>query len=143
MNGTSRLRNYDDFLRIIEIRRAAELLFEDVGHEGDGDGDGGEGTSGGVEERDKLELLITGEDGDPHLEELKVEKDGSEARRKENRWNRGEDDFIIFREQTLVRREKGILLKKISQIAASIAVRRYPNKISLFAMTRETRSLVE
>lgn len=30
MNGTSRLRNYDDFLRIIEIRRAAELLFEDV-----------------------------------------------------------------------------------------------------------------
>lgn len=31
MNGTSRLRNYDDFLRIIEIRRAAELLFEDVG----------------------------------------------------------------------------------------------------------------
>lgn len=38
MNGTSRLRNYDDFLRIIEIRRAAELLFEDVGHEREGDG---------------------------------------------------------------------------------------------------------
>lgn len=76
----------------------------------------------------------------PHLEELKVEENEGDPRRGEKKTggNGGVDDFIIFREQTLVQREKGILLKKISQIAASIAVRRYPNKISLVV---ETRSL--
>lgn len=109
MNGTSRLRNYDDFLRIIEIRRAAELLFEDVGHEREEDG-GGERTSGGEwrreRERDKLELLITGEDGDPHLEELKVGNDDPRRGEKKTGGNRREDDFIIFREQTLSCKEK-------------------------------------
>lgn len=77
----------------------------------------------------------------PHLEELKVEENEGDPRRGEKKTggNGGVDDFIIFREQTLVQREKGILLKKISQIAASIAVRRYPNKISLVV---ETRSLL-
>ena len=74
----------------------------------------------------------------PHLEELKVEENEGDPRRGEKKTggNGGVDDFIIFREQTLVQREKGILLKKISQIAASIAVRRYPNKISLVVETR-------
>lgn len=74
----------------------------------------------------------------PHLEELKVEENPRRDEKKTG-GNGGVDDFIIFREQTLVQREKGILLKKISQIAASIAVRRYPNKISLVV---ETRSLL-
>lgn len=41
-------------------------------------------------ERDKLELLITGEDGDPPFGGVKSggERGGSEARRKENRWKR-------------------------------------------------------
>ena len=55
MNGTSRLRNHDDFSRIIEIRRPAELLFEDErkGTRSEGEENGRLGRRRGERKREK------------------------------------------------------------------------------------------